>query len=54
MTFLSATGCGSRRAVRTFVDNDANVAALGEAMHGAGRVANPVFWVNAGSAWAED
>ncbi len=32
-----------------FVDNDANVAALGEALHGAGRGANPVFWVNSGS-----
>ncbi len=32
-----------------FIDNDANVAALGEALHGAGRGANPVFWVNAGS-----
>ena len=32
-----------------FVENDANVAALGEALHGAGRGANPVFWVNAGS-----
>ena len=32
-----------------FVDNDANVAALGEALHGAGRGASPVFWVNSGS-----
>ena len=31
------------------VENDANVAALGEALHGAGRGANPVFWVNSGS-----
>ena len=32
-----------------FVDNDANIAALGEARHGAGRGANPVFWINLGS-----
>ena len=32
-----------------FVENDANVAALGEALHGAGRGASPVFWVNSGS-----
>jgi glucokinase len=32
-----------------FVDNDANVAALGEATHGAGRGANPVFYVTLGS-----
>ncbi len=31
------------------VDNDANVAALGEALHGAGRGHNPVFWINMGS-----
>ena len=31
------------------VDNDANVAALGEARHGAGRGANPVFYVTLGS-----
>jgi glucokinase len=31
------------------MDNDANVAALGEAVHGAGRGANPVFWINMGS-----
>lgn len=31
------------------VDNDANVAALGEALHGAGRGANPVCWINMGS-----
>ncbi|MEO6787021.1 MAG: ROK family protein [Chthoniobacteraceae bacterium] len=35
--------------LRVFVENDANVAALGEALHGAGRGANPVFWVNSGS-----
>jgi glucokinase len=32
-----------------FVDNDANVAALGEAFHGTGRGANPVFYVTLGS-----
>jgi glucokinase len=32
-----------------FVDNDANVAALGEATHGAGRGSNPVFYVTMGS-----
>jgi glucokinase len=32
-----------------FVDNDANVAALGEAFRGAGRGANPVFYVTLGS-----
>jgi glucokinase len=32
-----------------FVENDANAAALGEALHGAGRGMNPVFWVNSGS-----
>jgi glucokinase len=31
------------------VDNDANVAALGEALHGAGRGKDPVFWINMGS-----
>jgi glucokinase len=32
-----------------FVDNDANVAALGEAFHGAGMGADPVFYVTLGS-----
>jgi glucokinase len=32
-----------------FVDNDANVAALGEAMHGAGAGYDPVFYVTLGS-----
>ncbi len=32
-----------------FVDNDANVAALGEAFHGTGFGANPVFYVTLGS-----
>lgn len=32
-----------------FVENDANVAALGEALHGAGKNANPVFYVTLGS-----
>lgn len=31
------------------VENDANVAALGEALHGAGRGFDPVFWINMGS-----
>ena len=33
----------------TYADNDANVAALGEAALGAGRGANPVFYVTLGS-----
>jgi glucokinase len=32
-----------------FVENDANAAALGEALYGAGRKASPVLWMNAGS-----
>jgi len=32
-----------------FIDNDANVAALGEAHHGAGKGVNPIFYVNMGS-----
>ena len=32
-----------------FVENDANVAALGEAIHGAGRGFSHVAWVNSGS-----
>jgi glucokinase len=31
------------------VDNDANVAAFGEALHGAGKKSNPVFYVTLGS-----
>ncbi|MGD0745455.1 MAG: ROK family protein [Verrucomicrobiota bacterium] len=36
-------------AAPVFVDNDANVAALGEATHGAGRGFNPAFYVTLGS-----
>jgi len=35
--------------VPVLVDNDANVAALGEAWHGAGRAHDPVFYVTLGS-----
>ncbi len=35
--------------VPIIVDNDANIAALGEARHGAGAGANPVFYVTLGS-----
>ena len=35
--------------ISVYVDNDANVAALGEACFGAGRGFNPVFWINMGS-----
>jgi glucokinase len=35
--------------VPVFVDNDANVAGLGEARHGAGLAANPIFYVTLGS-----
>lgn len=32
-----------------YIENDANTAALGEALYGAGKNANPVLWMNAGS-----
>jgi glucokinase len=35
--------------VPVHVDNDANTASLGEALHGAGKNANPVFYVTLGS-----
>ena len=35
--------------IAVHIDNDANVAALGEAHFGAGRGFNPVFWINMGS-----
>ncbi len=35
--------------IPVFVDNDANVAALGEAIHGTGRGANPAFYITMGS-----
>ncbi|MEQ1859075.1 MAG: ROK family protein [Chthoniobacteraceae bacterium] len=38
-----------RAGVPVFVENDANVACLGEALQGAGRGCDPVFWVNIGS-----
>lgn len=38
-----------RTALPAYVENDANTAALGEALYGAGRNANPVLWINAGS-----
>ncbi len=38
-----------RTGLPTFVENDANVAALGEALRGAGRGCDPVLWVNLGS-----
>jgi glucokinase len=39
----------STAGIPAFVENDANVAALGEALHGAGRGFNTVFWINMGS-----
>jgi glucokinase len=38
-----------RTGLPAIVENDANTAALGEALHGAGRGCSPVLWVNAGS-----
>ena len=38
-----------RARCQVFIDNDANVAALGEAYHGAGRGLSPVFYVTLGS-----
>lgn len=36
-------------ALGVIIDNDANMAALGEALHGAGKGADPVFYVTLGS-----
>jgi len=38
-----------RTGLPAFIENDANTAALGEALFGAGRGAEPVLWMNAGS-----
>jgi len=38
-----------RTSLLTCVDNDANVAALGEATHGAGKNFNPMFYITMGS-----
>ena len=38
-----------RTGLPCFVDNDTNVGALGEALHGAGRGHSPVFYTNMGS-----
>jgi glucokinase len=40
---------GDLTGVSTVVDNDANVAALGEALHGAGKNYNNVFYITLGS-----
>ncbi len=40
---------GDLTGVNTIVDNDANVAALGEALHGAGKNYNNVFYITLGS-----
>jgi glucokinase len=40
---------GELKDIPVFVENDANVAALAEALHGAGRGANPVLYSNSGS-----
>ncbi len=40
---------GDLTGVPTIVDNDANVAALGEALHGAGKSYNNVFYITLGS-----
>jgi glucokinase len=47
--FALADWLGALVQAPVFVDNDANVAALGEALHGAGAGANPVFYVTLGS-----
>ncbi len=47
--FPLATWLSERTGLPAFVENDANAAALGEALFGAGIGANPVLWINAGS-----
>jgi glucokinase len=47
--FPLANWIQERTGVPVFVENDANTAALGEALFGAGRGAEPVLWMNAGS-----
>jgi glucokinase len=47
--FPFAEWLGEMTGVPVFLENDANTAALGEAVRGAGRGHNPVFWINMGS-----
>lgn len=47
--FPLASWLNERTQLPVFVDNDGNVAALGEAMHGAGVGCNPVVYVTLGS-----
>jgi glucokinase len=47
--FPVQTWLGDLSAKPVIVDNDANMAALGEALHGAGKGADPVFYVTLGS-----
>ena len=47
--FELATWLRSLAGAPVAADNDANVAALGEALHGAGRGSSPVFYVTLGS-----
>lgn len=47
--FALASWLSSLANAPVYVDNDANIGALGEAFHGAGRGFNPVFYVTLGS-----
>jgi glucokinase len=47
--FALADWLNSLSGIPAFVDNDGNVAALGEALHGVGRGCDPVFYVTIGS-----
>jgi len=47
--FPLGTWLGEMSGLPVPVENDANCAACGEGLYGAGRDANPVFWINMGS-----
>jgi glucokinase len=47
--FPLATWLSDCSGLPAFVENDANTAALGEALFGAGKGADPVLWMNSGS-----
>lgn len=47
--FPLANWLSSQTGIPAFVENDANTAALGEALFGAGKGADPVLWMNSGS-----